>query len=99
MSEPILAILTPFDEAFLLLCIKIYSNNYTDLELKGYVQLIKYVSQVGWTAERIKLYDTLYHRVVRNHETFDEVFDVTFANHSTDLIDLKKNERHKIWTT
>ena len=92
---PISTILTPSDEAFFSLCIKIYFNKYTNLELEGYDQLIKDVSKFGWTAEGIELYDTLYHRVVRNCETFGEAFDVIFANLLVDLIYQKPNKRHK----
>ena len=94
-SERILAILTPSNEAFLLLCIKSYFNAYIDLELEGYDLLIKSISKVGWTAEGIQLYNSLYHRVMRNCETFDEEFDVTFLDHAATLFDSNPNKRRK----
>ena len=93
--EHISEILTPLDEAFLLLCIKIYFNAHTDLQIESYDPLFKYVSKVGWTVEAIKLYNTLYHGVVRNREIWDEEFGVTFEDHVATLVDSRPNKRRK----
>lgn len=50
-SEYFVAILTPSDGIFTLLCIDIYVNNYTNLEVEGYNLSIKYVSKVGCKSE------------------------------------------------
>ena len=39
--------------------------------------------------------NTLFDRIVKNHETFDEEFDVTFADLVATLIDSKPNKRRK----
>ena len=49
------------------------------MELEGYNLSIKYISKVGWKGKRIELYNLLYHRVVRNCESYNEQFDVMIA--------------------
>ena len=93
-SVHISAILTPLNKTFALLCIKVYFNSYTNLKLEGYDPSIEYISKVGWKGEGIELYNILYHRVVRNCESYNEQFDVTFAEFVSSLLDSGSNKRH-----
>ena len=93
--EHISDILTPSDEAFLLLCIKIYFNAFTDLQIEGFDPLFTYVSKVGWTAEAIDLYNILYHRVVANRITWDQQFGITFQDHVAKTIDKRPKKRRR----
>ena len=63
-TEMISKILTLSDEAFMLLCIRVYYGNDTDLFLEEDDEMKRYVIKLDWQEASILVYNNVYHRVV-----------------------------------
>lgn len=68
-------LLTPSDEAFLLLCAKVYYENDCDIQYNGNENNNKYIIRSGWQDEGISLYNYLYKRVTDDREQNNVTFD------------------------
>ena len=68
-------ILTPLDEAFMLLCIRVYYGNNTDLVLEEGDEINHYVLKSAWQKAGILMYNIFYHRVVADRANNKNQFD------------------------
>ena len=94
LNEFISEILTPSDEAFALLCIKIYFPLTIDLEFdSGFDDDFNYVSKRGWKPEAIELYNILYRRVINNRHDYSNQFDKKFLSYTASLVALNPDKK------
>ena len=80
-NKSISDLLTPSDEAFLLLCAKVYFENHCDIQYNGNPNNNKYIIRSGWQDEGISLYNHLYKRVTDDREANNVEFDARFISY------------------
>ena len=87
MTKKLSEMLTTSDEAFILLCIKVYFNDHTDLENEMYSANDVHVTKNGWRKEGIDLYNNIYATVAEDRKKNNAVVDKKFAEHMKEMIE------------
>ena len=87
MTEKLSEMLTTSDEAFFLLCIKVYFNDHTDLENEIYNANDIHVTKNGWRKEGIDLYNNIYAEVAEDRKKNNAVIDKKFAEYMKEMIE------------
>ena len=84
-TEDISTLLTPSDEAFILLLIIVYYENHADTKLENF-EKEDYVERTGWQEAGIHLYNSIYRQVkedrVHNGRKFDFAFRKYYLSNS-----------------
>ena len=77
-SEVLSTMLTPSDEAFILLLIIVYFKDNADTEYTECCVGISFVLRSGWQEAAIHLWNTLYQRIEKDWIEYGECFDMEF---------------------
>ena len=97
-TENISSLLTPSDEAFILLLIVVYYEEYADTNYAKDYEGKTFIETTGWQEAGIDLYNVLYRKVKDDRAVNGEQFDAAFRSYYDSLNDglqLKKKYRGK----
>ena len=90
-TENISTLLTPSDEAFILLLIIVYFEKHADTQFAETFRKEVYVERTGWQEEGIHLYNDLYREVKEDRVQNSELFDIEFRKYY-----LSKSEKENV---
>ena len=84
-TEMISRILTLSDKLFMLLCIKVYFGNNTDLIIEQGDDVKRYVIKTGWQELGITMYNVLHNTVFINYQQYNNQFNEAFYTFITEF--------------